>query len=283
MSGTDGDAPAVGGTDDDAPAVGGTGSGRWADGLRLAWGMLSAVPVPPPRRVDRPVAGVAMLLAPLATLPLLAAWVGCALVARWAAAPPLVTGAVAVALLVLLTRAMHQDGLADYADGLSSSYDRDRALAVMRTGDVGPSGATAIALCLLLQAASLGALAPSWHGVALGAVALVVSRHVLAWGCLRGVPSARPGGLGAMVAGSVAPWQAGAALAVLLAGSGLLRAAATPAGWWHVVPCAAAGLVGCWLVVERAVRRLGGITGDVLGAAIEVSLTLSLVVASLLV
>lgn len=268
-------------------ATGGTGapaSGTWTDGVRLAWGMLSAVPVPPPRRVDRPVAGVAMLVAPLATLPLLASWVGWALVARWADAPSLVTGGVAVALLVLLTRAMHQDGLADYADGLSSSYDRERALAVMKTGDVGPSGATAIALCLLLQAASLGALAATWHGIALGAVALVVSRHVLAWGCLRGVPSARPGGLGDMVAGSVARWQAGAALAVLSALAVLTSWTSGPASaWWHGPACVAAGLVGCWLVVERAVRRLGGITGDVLGAAIEVSLTLALVLAAILV
>ncbi|AKT52096.1 adenosylcobinamide-GDP ribazoletransferase [Arsenicicoccus sp. oral taxon 190] len=254
-------------------------AGRWADGLRLAWGTLSAVPVPPPRRVDRPVAGAAMLLAPLAALPLVAAWVGWALLARWAGSPPLVTGGVAVALGVLLTRAMHQDGLADYSDGLSASYDRERALAVMKTGDVGPSGATAIALSLLVQAACLGALAPAPGGITLGAVALVTSRHVLAWACLRGVPSARPSGLGDMVAGSVARWQALTALAVV---AGVTVVAAGPSALWAGLACVAAGLVGCWLVVERAVRRLGGITGDVLGAAIEVSLSLALVAASLL-
>ncbi|MCH8612716.1 adenosylcobinamide-GDP ribazoletransferase [Arsenicicoccus dermatophilus] len=256
-------------------------SSTWGDGLRLAWGTLSAIPVPPPRRVDREVAGAAMTLAPLAALPLAVAWTAWAWLGTALALPDLVVGGLAVALLTLMTRAMHLDGLADYADGLSASYDRERALAVMKTGDVGPSGAAAIASCLLVQAACLASLAGSARGVVLGAVALLLSRHLLAWACVRGVPSARPGGLGDMVAGTVPVWRAAAVLVLVTAlGAAGCVAIGAARSWWAVLPCAAAGLVGGWLVVERAVRRLGGITGDVLGATIEVALTLALVAAT---
>lgn len=255
-------------------------TGRWLDGARLAWGTLSAIPTCPPTRVDRDVAGAAMLLAPLTSLSLVAVWVAWAALARLVTAPPLVVGAITVTLLVLLTRAMHQDGLADYADGLSASYDRERALAVMKTGDVGPSGAAAIALCTLLQASSLASLATTWHGIALGAVALLVSRHLLAWACLRPVPSARPGGLGAMVAGTVP--VAGAAAVLTLVGTVAISVSAATGPWWHGLVCVLVGLAACWLVVERAVRRLGGITGDVLGATIEIGLSVALVAGALL-
>ena len=131
------------------------------DGLRLAVGTLTAIPVPPPRRVDRRVAGQAMTLAPLVVLPLaLAVLVLHGLGAR-AGAPPPVLAVVALAVLVLGTRAMHLDGLADTADGLSAGYDRERALEVMRRGDIGPSGVAAVTLVLLLDAAALASLLPS--------------------------------------------------------------------------------------------------------------------------
>jgi len=232
------------------------------DGVRMAVGTLSALPVPAPRRIDRQVAAVAMLLAPVAGLiPALAATaVGGG--AQAVGAAPLLAAALAVGTLALVTRGLHLDGLADTADGLTAAYDRDRALDVMRRGDTGPAGAAAVMLVLLVQAAAL-AQALDRHGPAAVAVAVVVGRSALLLGCLRGVPPARPEGLGATVSGVVP--RTGAVL--------VLAAVAAAAGWAVSGPAGpvavAAAVVAVAALLARAVARLGGITGDVLGAAVE--------------
>ena len=248
------------------------------DGLRLAFGTLTAVPVPPPRGVDRSVAGRAMAAAPLTTVPalvLLGLW-------SWAVlaldASRLLGAAVALASLTLLTRAVHLDGLA--ADGLSASYDRERGLSVMRRSDIGPSGVAAVVLVLVVELAALTALFRDVAGLVLGASALVASRQVLAWACARGVPSARPDGLGATVAGSVPPAVAGA-FALLLAALAAVVPLALDGTWWAGPVVVAAALLAGAAVIRRAVRRFGGITGDVLGAAVEISFAAALVVAAL--
>src|SRR5690606_36062887 len=109
--------------------------------------------------------------------------------------------------------ALHWDGLADTADGLTASYDRTRSLEVMRVGNVGPAGVLAIVLVASLQAAAASALVPREHGwLALGLL-VVVSRSALTLACVRGVPPARPDGLGALHIGAVRPV---AAVVVLL-------------------------------------------------------------------
>ena len=177
----------------------------WREGLRLAVGTLSRLPLPPPSRVDQPVARVAMLLAPVAVLPLVAVWAAAHLLVEHTSAPALLVGVGLVGVTVLYSRGLHLDGLANMADGLSASHDRERALAVMKTGDVGPRGAVALAVVVLAQAVALGSLLTTWPGTALAVVALVLSRHALAWGCSRSVPTARSEGLGAAVDGSVGP------------------------------------------------------------------------------
>ena len=168
------------------------------DGLRLALGTLTVLPVAPPRRIDRAVAGVAMVVAPVAVLPLAAA----AGLVVWAGAtvelPALVTATLVVAALALGSGALHLDGLADTADGLAVQGPAARRLEVMARGDVGPVGAVSLLLVLLLQ---VGALAGSLAGAdpTVAALALVVgvvaSRAVLPLACLRGIPPARPAGL----------------------------------------------------------------------------------------
>ncbi|GAA4356658.1 adenosylcobinamide-GDP ribazoletransferase [Angustibacter luteus] len=248
--------------------------GALRDGVRLATGTLTVLPVPAPVTVDREAAGRAMALAGLvALLPgslvALVGWAGSAL-----GAPPLLVGAVAVGALAWSSRGLHLDGLADTADGLAASYDRERALAVMRTGDVGPIGAATLVLVLLAQVACVAALVEQ---PLLSGAAVVVSRAVLALACASGVPAARSDGLGAMVAGSVPRWAAGSA--VLLAGVVVtLAALASGTPWWSGPLAAALAVLAAGAVLVRCTRRLGGITGDVLGALVEVSLAATLAV-----
>ncbi|MBC2934233.1 adenosylcobinamide-GDP ribazoletransferase [Nocardioides sp. zg-1228] len=239
------------------------------DAWLLATGTLTAVRVPPPSRVDRGVAGLAMALAPLAVLPLAAAAAVVVLVGGWIGLPPLATAYVVVLTLALGTRAFHWDGLADTADGLTASYSPARSLEVMRTGPVGPAGVVAVVLVAGLQAAGLTAVVRDDRGWWVVGLLVCVSRVALTVSCVRGVPAARPDGLGATHVGSVPVVAAVASLlvcgaAAALAGHGLGSAAST------VVGLAAAVAVVLALLL-RCVRRLGGITGDVLGAAVEVT------------
>lgn len=237
-----------------------------ADGLRLAVGTLTVLPVRPPGRVDRTVAGVAMVVAPVAVLPVAVVaaavvWGGTAL-----ALPPLVAATLALAVVALGTGGLHLDGLADTADGLASGGDRERRLEVMRRGDVGPSGAAALLVVVLVQVGALaGLVARDGSSAATGVLgALLVGRAVLAPACARGIPAARPDGLGSAVAGSVPP-----AAAVLVGGLTAL-AAAVAQGRSGLVGVALAAAVVVLLVVTCR-RVLGGISGDVLGAGVELA------------
>lgn len=236
------------------------------DGLWLAVGTLTAVPVPPVSRLDAGVARTAMLLAPVVGAGLGAVVAGVVVAADAAGLSP-VAGICGVGVLALLTRGLHLDGLADAADGLASGYDRARALEVMRRGDVGPAGVATLVLVLLAQATLLGPL-----GAPAVVVAVVASRAVLPLLCTPAWGAARPGGLGATVLGSV-PGPLGA---------GVVAAAATAAlvaGWRGPVAVAVAASVAV-AVAAHARRRLGGLTGDVLGAAVELALVAALIVLS---
>jgi adenosylcobinamide-GDP ribazoletransferase len=247
------------------------------DALRLAGGFLSVLPVRPVPGPDRRTAGRAMVLAPLAVVPLAAGAGRVVLLAQLVVLPAAVRAVLVVGALALGTRAIHLDGLADTVDGLGASWDRERALAVMRRGDVGPMGAVALLVVLGLQVAGLGAL-PYAPGGAL-AVALLVcaSRCALVLVCRSGVPPARPDGLGQVVAGSVGP--PGVAVgALLLLALGAAGAVAARQPWWQGVAAGVlAGLV-VLLLVRHAVRRLGGVSGDVMGAAVEAAFATLVVV-----
>jgi adenosylcobinamide-GDP ribazoletransferase len=202
-------------------------------------------------------------------------------------AGPLTAAGLAVASLALLTRGLHLDGLADLADGLGSGKSAATALEIMRRSDIGPFGTATLILSLLIQVAALGHAEA--QGAARGAAALIAAvvtgRLALTWACRRGVPAARPDGLGALVAGSVRPAiPLAITLATLAAAVGAVLIPATagggPLGW--TLPLAViAGLAAAFLVQRHAARRLGGITGDVLGALAEVAATVALVVAAM--
>lgn len=242
--------------------------------LRMALGTLTILPVRAPV-VDRATAGRGMVLAPLVGL-LLALPVVVLLDLADSALSPLLTAALAVGLLALLTRAMHLDGLADTADGLGSGRPAEQALEVMRRGDVGPFGVVTLLVVLLVQVAALSQLIVSGDGPLAVAAALVVSRLALPLACLRGIPAARADGLGAAVAGSVSVPMALVAVALAFA-PGLVLLAIGFEGSLPVLAVAPVGLLAGLLVGWRAVRRLGGVTGDVLGASVEATFTATLV------
>jgi adenosylcobinamide-GDP ribazoletransferase len=235
----------------------------------MALGTLTALRVPAPSRVDRAVAGVAMILAPLAGILVALPAVGVVALGRWIEAPPLLVAAIAVALIGLGSRGLHLDGLADTADGLAASYDRERALGVMRRGDTGPAGTATVVLVLLIQVAALSTVVDRWWPVL---IAVTAGRSVLSMACARGVPAARAEGLGATVAGSVPRVAALGVAAVSVAGAAALT---TP--WWAGAVAVAAAYAVAAVLLRRCVTRLGGVTGDVLGGCVELAVAAALV------
>ena len=250
------------------------------DSLRLAVGTLTRIPVPAPRTVDRRVAGRAMLLAPLVGL-LLALVVGVPAQVLVNVTPVggLLGAVLAVAALAWLTRALHLDGLADTADALGSARPAAHALAIARRSDIGPFGVVTLVLVLLVQVAALADLLGRGAGAGSLVIAVVTGRLALTLACLRGIPAARPEGLGALVAGSV-PRAGGVAVALAW-----LVLAAAAVGAEHGMGAGLAtggavlgGLLAAGIIVRIARRRLGGITGDVLGATAEITAAVVLVI-----
>jgi adenosylcobinamide-GDP ribazoletransferase len=255
------------------------------DGLRLALTTLTVAPVRGPTSFDRRTAGRAMLLAPVVGALLAVVLVPVVLtVDRLTSGPPLLAAALAVALLALLTRGLHLDGLADLADGLGSYRSPEQARAVMKAPDVGALGLTAVVLVLLVQVAALTACSSAGRGGTALLVALLTARVAVAAACRVGVPAAVPTGLGALVAGTVPGWApAVLAGATALAGAAAVAVEQSATGLRLVLPALAvtAGLTAAALLQRHAVRRIGGITGDVLGALVEVTTAVVLVVLAL--
>ena len=182
----------------------------------------------------------------------------------WAA--PL-AAAVVVAADLALTGMLHLDGLVDSADGLLPPLDRARRLDVMADPATGAFGVGAAVVVLLLRWAALASLAPS--AVLLGAL-WCASRLAMA-GFARRVPYARTAGLAsAFLGGDRRLPVAGLLLGAVLVGLG---------GGDAVVGVAVLG-VSAAAVVGLAVRRIGGFTGDVLGAAGMVGETAGLLAAA---
>ena len=247
------------------------------DALRLSVGTLTIVPSGTIGDIDRRTAARAMIMAPLAVLPLAAVVTLLGWLAQAAGLPPLAVGLLVVGGLALGSRALHLDGLADTVDGFGSGWTAERSLAVMRRGDVGPMGVVTLIVVLGLQAISIGELVDGMGGALLVAVTVCCSRAALCLICLRGVPAARGEGLGVVVADSVPRTAAvGCWLAVLLIMAAAAAGAAHGAMSGALAAAAAATAVG--VLVYRCVRRLGGVTGDVMGAGIEIAFTVMIVV-----
>jgi len=176
--------------------------------------------------------------------------------ASWLGIPALPAALLAIGTGIAATGALHEDGLADSADGLFSSASRGRVLEIMRDSRIGTFGALALILSLGLRASALSVLVD-------GAAALVavhaMSRAWLPW-LMRNGSLARADGLAVAAGkpeGDAVLWAVGLGLVVAMIAIGIGPAL-----------LAAAVSAACALGVAALARqRLGGYTGDTLGAA----------------
>ncbi|MGE5505752.1 MAG: adenosylcobinamide-GDP ribazoletransferase [Actinomycetota bacterium] len=226
--------------------------------LHLAAVFLTRVPLPEVGPVGPGALAPAMRWFPVVGAALGAAAAGVYAVAAWLL-PPLPAALVAVAALVLLTGALHEDGLADLADGLGArGGDRARRLEVMRDSRTGAFGVLALIFSVALRAAALAALPPGWAAAGALVAAGALSRALMP-AAMQAMAPARPDGLGVLAG---VPHAGVAATAV---GLGLAACVACLAVGGALSAAVAAGLAA-WAVGALAKRAIGGYTGDVLGA-----------------
>ena len=223
-----------------------------------------------PVRSAQPPAAHAAVLFPLVGAAI-GGLVGGAAAALAQAFPTLAAATLAVALELVLTGALHADGLADSADGLAGR-DRQHALAIMRDGSIGAYGTSALVLDLLAKVAALALLAES-EAVLPVVAAFAVSRAA-PLPLAAALPYARSGeGTGRLLADRLGWGAAAGGVAIAAA----LAAAATGADALPALGCLALVVTAVALLARRG---LGGVTGDVMGAATELTATLALVVAA---
>lgn len=223
--------------------------------LFVALAFLTRLPVPQ-QNADAADFAAAVRLYPVAGLAIGGLVAG----AGWAAAAldPWLGALAALAIWIWATGALHLDGLADLADGLGAAHgDRARLLTVMADPHIGSFGVVALGLQLAAKLVLLHLLLPA-HAMALFAIPAAARLGPLVWA--RFLPPLKPEGLGAAIAGAVRPRD--------LIGWGAVLAAAAAA----LPPLLAAPLaIGALLLWFG--RRLGGMSGDVHGAGIELTET----------
>lgn len=176
--------------------------------------------------------------------------------------PPMVAAGIAIGAGVLLTGALHEDGLSDCCDGLGGGATREKALDIMRDSRIGAYGAIGLVLSIGLRWAALASLAP-WAGFAALVAAHAIGRGMIVV-TLGYTGYARSEGAGQLVADGVRSWEGWTSVAVVLAISIIF------CGWAGFSAAILAAIAG-GVMLALLVRRLGGYTGDGLGAVEQVS------------
>lgn len=232
---------------------------HYAAAFRFAVGFLTRIPAGPVAEPDGNLARRSLALFPLVGWLIGVMLYGlCSLLMLTGRFSPFTAALILVAAETLLTGAFHLDGLADTHDGFySTAQTPERRLAIMQDSRIGVMGAAALMLCLALKAALLGECIRS--GLETCIVFYPAFGRLAQVALYASCPYVRPGGIGQLFAraASVNVFVGAAALV-------LPALAAHPQG--AVAACA---LLGCFLAGYRrhALRRIGGITGDVLGSA----------------
>ncbi|WP_076480331.1 adenosylcobinamide-GDP ribazoletransferase [Williamsia sterculiae] len=249
--------------------------------VALSW--LTVLPVP--RRitdgpVDRRLGGAVLAAAPLVGVALGAVTSAVAWLLTMTALPAALIGTTVVALVALLTRGMHVDGLADTADGLGCYGPPERVSEVMRSGSAGPFGVMTLVLVVLVQVIGVASLADHRRWVEL-ALAVAVGRVAAVVACRSTMRPSRPDGFGSLVVGtqrmSAIVWSV---ITVIVATT--LAGMTTDPGRLDVTVAIRAGItvvvIGVFTVMftRHCARRMGGLNGDVCGAVIELGFALSL-------
>ena len=234
--------------------------------VTAAFGLLTRIPVPflaPPRSGAAwawPVVGAGI------------AGIGAGVAGLFTALglPPIPAAGLALATTAVLTGALHEDGLADSADGLFGGHTKNRRLEIMKDSSIGSFGALALVLVTLIRCSALGAIIATgnWGMIV---VAGALSRAPMA-AIMAVLPNARGSGLSQTV-GQPSRQAAALAAAVSLA---IAVAVAGVAGLQMAVVVVAVSLA----VAAIARRKIGGQTGDILGAAQQLSEMAALCVAA---
>jgi adenosylcobinamide-GDP ribazoletransferase len=192
----------------------------------------------------------------------------------WLLAPRLpaaLTAVILVALDAALTGAIHLDGLADTADGFGGGRTREDVLRIMRDHAIGSYGAVAIALALAFKIAAIAAIIGNGRTISAVALAPVLGRWAAV---LLGAtqPYARPAEDNGT--GSPTRWMGRTELTIATLGAAAATAACGVRG--AVAGLLVAIMAGLW--GRRSARRIGGVTGDTLGAAVVAAECLVLLV-----
>lgn len=203
---------------------------------------------------------------------IIGATVGGVAVGLWHLTPPLVAGAVAVAVGLLITGAFHEDGLGDIADAFGGGWTVERRLEILKDSRHGTYGVTAIATSVVVRMLTLGSM-PGPAPMFAAAVAAHTMGRAATVGLAGTMRLATHSGLGADYGRRTTPARA------LIGGAAGIALTAVVVGWW-VVPLAGAAIAAAAGTGLLARRKIGGISGDVLGAAEQVAECLCFVVAS---
>lgn len=187
------------------------------------------------------------------------------LLALWLGVPPAVAAGLALSVGILVTGGLHEDGLADLADGFGGGQTRARKLEIMRDSRIGSYGTLALILSIGLRWQALAAIASdSWVLAACALIAAATLSRAGLPAMMVVLPAARDDGLGQQAAGG--DWTgAGIAATIGLVAAVILLGPVT--GFLAI--CSAA--IACMALGGLAQRQIGGQTGDVLGAAQQVS------------
>src|ERR1700712_1186051 len=241
---------------------------EWLDDLKMAVGFLTRLPVPHPDGT-----GPANFARAYRLFPLVGGLIGLAmgvlcLALRQVGVPDLAAAALVLGAGALLTGALHEDGLADVADGFGGGRDIEGKLAIMRDSRIGSYGAIALLVGFATKLSALAAIPDGY------VVQSLIAAHALARGVLPALalnlPYARQDGL-ARTSGQPDTTT------TVIAGALALLIALLSLSWldvlWAVVAAGISGLV----IARLALRQIGGQTGDVLGAAEQVAETVILV------